>query len=152
MKLLHTELFRAAGLEFEVREIYWSTSRKNVLRGMHFQLPPADHDKLVGCVAGRALDVALDLRRPGGVGALWHAETLDAAEPSALFIPRGVAHGFLALEEDTLLFYATSTVHSPEHDAGVRWDSFGFEWPCSTPILSPRDSQLPQLADFVSPF
>jgi dTDP-4-dehydrorhamnose 3,5-epimerase-like enzyme len=63
-----------------------------------------------------------------------------------------MAHGFLALEDDTVVVYKTSTVHSPSHDAGVRWDSFGFVWPVETPILSERDRSFPAMADFNSPF
>ena len=69
-----------------------------------------------------------------------------------LFIPAGCAHGFLALEDDSMMVYQTSTVHSPSHDAGVLWNSFGFDWPAKNPILSERDQKFPALCDFQSPF
>jgi dTDP-4-dehydrorhamnose 3,5-epimerase/CDP-3, 6-dideoxy-D-glycero-D-glycero-4-hexulose-5-epimerase len=69
-----------------------------------------------------------------------------------IFIPPGFAHGFLSLEEAAITVYQTSTVHSPVHDAGVRWDSFGFNWPVENPILSERDKMFPVLREFDSPF
>jgi dTDP-4-dehydrorhamnose 3,5-epimerase/CDP-3, 6-dideoxy-D-glycero-D-glycero-4-hexulose-5-epimerase len=63
-----------------------------------------------------------------------------------------VAHGFKALEDDTLVVYKTSSEHAPTHDAGVRWDSFGFDWDCAAPLTSERDCRHPALADFDSPF
>ena len=118
---------------------------------MHFQTPPHAHDKLVYCAHGRVLDVLLDLRRGSGYG---HSVgvTLDSSQPAVLFIPRGVAHGFRALTDDALMVYKTSTEHAPSHDAGVRHDSFGFDWKCDEPMLSERDRGHPALADFDSPF
>jgi dTDP-4-dehydrorhamnose 3,5-epimerase/CDP-3, 6-dideoxy-D-glycero-D-glycero-4-hexulose-5-epimerase len=63
-----------------------------------------------------------------------------------------LAHGFLSLEDDSTLVYKTSTVHSPEHDAGIRWDSFGFNWDVTAPVLSTRDVAFPSMSDFKSPF
>jgi dTDP-4-dehydrorhamnose 3,5-epimerase-like enzyme len=73
---------------------------------------------------------------------------LDAVTPSLLVISRGVAHGFKALEDNTLLVYKTSSEHAPSHDTGIHWNSFGFDWQCDTPILSPRDQALPAFAAF----
>lgn len=139
----------AAG--FEAREEFYSSSAKNVIRGMHFQLPPHDHDKLVYCAVGIVDDVLLDLRRGPGFGRVARVR-LDAAAPSAVFIPRGVAHGFVSRTDGSLMVYKTSSEHAPSHDAGVRFDSFGFDWQCDAPVLSVRDRGHPALADFVSPF
>ncbi|CAN5737944.1 dTDP-4-dehydrorhamnose 3,5-epimerase family protein [soil metagenome] len=137
--------------EFEMREEFYSTSAKDVIRGMHFQLPPHDHAKLVYCPVGAVLDVLLDLRAGPGYGAL--ASTVLSAEvPSLLLIPRGVAHGFRSLEEGSLMVYKTSTEHERSHDVGIRWDSFGFDWGLATPILSARDAAHPSFASFTSPF
>jgi dTDP-4-dehydrorhamnose 3,5-epimerase-like enzyme len=100
---------------------------------------------------GRVLDVVLDLRSPAK-GAQVISRELSAANREMLFIPAGCAHGFLALEYESIVVYQTSTVHSPPHDAGVLWDSFGFDWPVKNPILSDRDRSFPALRDFQSPF
>lgn len=139
------------GIHFELREEFYSLSRRDVVRGMHLQLPPHDHDKIVYCPQGRALDVLLDLRKGEGYGRS-RGVLLGAGEPALVFIPRGVAHGFKALEDDTLMVYKTSSEHAPTHDAGVRWDSFGFDWDCAAPLTSERDCRHPALADFDSPF
>lgn len=152
VKTFHCGLFRDLGIDFTPVEEFYSTSRKNVLRGMHFQLPPHDHSKLVYCIRGRVLDVLVDLR-PGspGYGCFASAE-LSRENRSQFYIPSGIAHGFLALEDDSVMVYKTTTVHAPSHDAGIRWDSFGFDWGVDSPICSPRDLAFPSMADFVSPF
>lgn len=152
IKTFHEELFRELGMEFQPREEFFSTSAKGVLRGMHFQLPPAAQAKLVYCVAGCVLDVAVDLRRSSPCYGRSYAREIGAGNRELLFLPVGFAHGFLALEDVSTMVYKTSTVHSPAHDAGVRWDSFGFGWPVENPVLSERDQKFPALAEFQSPF
>lgn len=154
VKTFHVEAFRDLGLAFEIREEFFSTSAKNVIRGMHFQVPPADHAKLVYCAAGAVLDVVLDIRRQSPTYGQTFAEELSETNRHALFIPSGFAHGFLSLTEGSLMVYKTSTVHNPACDAGIRWDSFDFEWPLdgATPIFSKRDTEFPALADFNTPF
>lgn len=136
---------------FDLREEFYSLSNKDVLRGMHFQLPPHDHIKLVYCAVGAVQDVLLDLRKGPSYGRSV-AVRLDAHMPQLLFIPKGVAHGFMSLCDGSLMVYKTSTEHAPSHDAGVHFDSFGHQWNCDSPILSARDQGHPAFADFVSPF
>lgn len=136
---------------FELHEEFYSWSGRDVVRGMHFQTPPHDHAKLVYCAAGTADDVLLDLRRGPGYGRVASVR-LDAEAPSLVVVPSGVAHGFRALADRTLLIYKTTSEHAPSHDAGIRWDSFGHDWGCSAPVLSARDAVHPALADFDSPF
>jgi dTDP-4-dehydrorhamnose 3,5-epimerase len=152
VKTFHRETFRQLGLDFEPREEFYSTSGKNVLRGMHFQLPPAAHAKLVYCIVGRVLDVVLDLRKDSPTFGRSVARELNATSREMFFIPVGFAHGFLALEDDATMVYQTSTVHSPAHDAGIIWNSFGFDWPVKNPVMSERDQKFPALRDFASPF
>jgi len=152
VKTFHAGQFRELGLNFEPHEEFFSTSAKGVLRGMHFQRPPAAHAKLVYCVAGSVLDVVLDLRKNCPTFGHSCARELSAANHDMFFIPVGFAHGFLALDDGATMVYQTNTIHSPEHDAGVRWDSFGFDWPVNNPVLSDRDQKFPSLRDFSSPF
>jgi dTDP-4-dehydrorhamnose 3,5-epimerase/CDP-3, 6-dideoxy-D-glycero-D-glycero-4-hexulose-5-epimerase len=139
------------GITFELREAFYSVSHRDVIRGMHFQAPPHDHDKIVYCADGAALDVLLDLRPGPGYGRVASVR-LDAATPSLVFMPKGIAHGFRALADHTMMFYQVSTEHAPASDAGVRFDSFGFDWQCAAPIVSERDLKHPAFADLVSPF
>lgn len=151
VKTYHEDLCTALGVNLDIREEFYSISHKNVLRGMHFQLPPHDHDKLVYCTCGAVRDVLLDLRRGDSYGRVASAE-ISGCNNQMIFIPKGIAHGFVALEDDTLMLYKTSTVHAPESDCGIRWDSFGFDWGVAEPIISGRDEQHGAFADFVSPF
>jgi dTDP-4-dehydrorhamnose 3,5-epimerase len=151
VKTYHQGTFAEFGLDFHTAEEFFSSSRKGVLRGMHFQLPPHAHAKLVYCIRGRVLDVLLDLRPSGHYGRFYSAE-LSEANRHQFYIPAGIAHGFLALEDHSVMVYKTSTVHFPACDAGIRWDSFGFEWPQSPSIISMRDRGFPALSTLTSPF
>lgn len=154
VKTYHQDRFAALGLPLVPAEAFHSLSLRHVIRGMHFQRPPHAHAKLVYCTQGRVLDVLLDLRRGPHHGRS-ASVVLAAEQPLLVYIPKGIAHGFMAQSEQALMHYMTSTVHAPEADCGIRWDSFGFDWglPAGVaPLLSPRDQAHPTLADFDSPF
>ncbi len=152
LKTFHVPSFAAAGLSTDFPESFVSLSYRHVIRGMHFQTPPHDHVKLVRCQTGSILDVVLDLRSSASTYGQHVAFTLDSATPQCLYIPHGLAHGFLTLSESATIEYHTSTTHQPSHDAGIRWDSFGMAWGCEQPILSARDAALPPFDKFISPF
>jgi len=152
VKTFHADLFQSLGLKFTPQEEFFSTSNQGVLRGMHFQLPPAAHAKLVYCVSGSVLDVVLDLRRSSPMYGRSYARSLNSVNRELLFIPVGFAHGFLALVEGTTMVYQTDTVHAPAQDAGILWNSFGFSWPAPQPELSSRDAAFPPWQNFQSPF
>ena len=151
VKTYHKALYAELGFNLEIREEFFSISHKNVLRGMHFQLPPLDHDKLVYCTRGSVSDVLLDLRTGEGYGQVASTQLSDEND-HIIFIPKGIAHGFVALEDNSLMLYKTSTVHAPESDSGIRWDSFGFDWGVVDPIMSFRDQHHSTFGDFVTPF
>ena len=151
VKTYARSVFDAEGADFDFREEFYSVSAKDVIRGMHFQTPPHDHVKLVYCPVGAVLDVLVDLR-PGADYGRSASVVLDAAEPSLLLIPKGIAHGFKSLTDGSLMVYKTSTEHAPTNDAGIRWDSFGFDWEVDAPIVSNRDAVHPPLAEYGSPF
>ena len=145
-KLFHPADFNwTANENFKAREGFMSWSNPGVIRGMHFQAPPADHDKLVSCLAGRVLDVVLDLRQSSPTYGQAVSFELSGEKPSSVWIPKGCAHGFMVLgEARALLHYTVSVEHNPAADGGVRWDSFGFNWPIiSAPVVSVRDQSLP---------
>jgi dTDP-4-dehydrorhamnose 3,5-epimerase len=144
--------FAANGLRTDFVEQFFSTSAVNVLRGMHFQRPPHDHAKLAYCVAGRALDVLLDLRRSSSPYGQSCSLELSADAANSIYIGPGVGHGFLSTSEPALMVYSATSEYSPEHDEGVRWDNFGFNWGVTNPVLSARDAGFPALAEFSSPF
>ena len=152
VKTFHAERFSALGLPTEWREEYYSSSRKGVIRGMHFQTPPHEHEKLVYCMQGKVLDVVVDLRKASPTYGMHIAVELDAASGQGLMIPKGMAHGFLALTEDVLMAYKVTSVYNPENDAGIRWDSIGVDWKIDNPIVSSRDRGHPTLSNFKTPF
>jgi dTDP-4-dehydrorhamnose 3,5-epimerase len=128
-----------------------SCSRADVLRGLHYQLPPHAQGKLVRVVQGRAWDVAVDLRRSSPMFGRWVAAELSAANRRQLWIPPGFAHGFLALEDDTHFLYKTTDVYAKECERGIRWDDpvLAITWPL-TPghpaRLARKDAQAPLFA------
>lgn len=149
------ETFRVSGLEAligrpcEFVQDNESCSRKGVLRGLHFQRPPHAQAKLVRVVHGRIFDVAVDLRSDSTTFGRWVGYELNAENGRQLFIPEGFAHGFLALEDGTVVCYKASDYYAPECEGGIRWDDpdVGVEWPIGDkPIVSGRDAVLPNFA------
>jgi dTDP-4-dehydrorhamnose 3,5-epimerase len=152
IKTFHHSSLQAFGIDFELRESFYSTSAQHVIRGMHFQVPPMDHAKIVFCTDGAILDVAVDLRKQSPTYGQYVTAELSADNHRALYIPKGFAHGFLSLTGSSTAFYLVSSEHSPEHDRGILFNSFGLDWQVANPILSARDLAFPSLADFDSPF
>jgi dTDP-4-dehydrorhamnose 3,5-epimerase len=154
VKTFHRGEMAKHGVALELAESYHSMSQRNVIRGMHFQLPPHDHDKVVYCTGAAVQDVVIDLRR-GSPTFRKHLSFVLRADADLLFIPRGCAHGFLALDDGAALTYLVSSVYAPEHDTGIRWDSAGIAWELAEgeeAILSPRDRAFPTLSSFETPF
>jgi hypothetical protein len=152
VKPFHEGQLAEHGIAMTVREEFFSTSAKDVLRGMHFQVPPHAHQKLIYCIYGRVLDVLLDLRKPSPTFGHSIGIELSAATRDVLYIPKGFAHGFVSLMDDSCLVYKTDAAHSPSHDFGLAWNSFGFEWPVEKAIISERDLTHPSFEFFESPF
>lgn len=152
VKTFHEQTFREEGLVCDFKESFYSTSRKDVIRGMHFQVPPQDHAKLVYVTFGKILDVVLDIRKNSRTYGKHITVELSDMNRASIYIPSGFAHGFSVLSEEAVVIYMQSTMHSPEHDAGIRWDSFGMDWAIKSPVLSERDRNFPKLKEFKSPF
>lgn len=144
-KLYHQHALAEQGFDVKVAESFLTKSAAGVLRGMHFQVGKAAHDKLVCCLKGRVLDVVVDIRPDSPHFNQPVSIELSESEPTALLIGKGYAHGFLALEDESWMLYSTSTVHQPALDRGVLWSSIDFDWPLQHPLLSQRDQQHPSI-------
>ncbi|MBS1963117.1 MAG: dTDP-4-dehydrorhamnose 3,5-epimerase family protein [Bdellovibrionales bacterium] len=154
-KIFRADSLAKHGFDGAFRESFISFSEPGVVRGLHFQTPPADHWKLVTCVAGEILDVCVDLRagRRGKV----HTFSLSVENGHSLLLPPGFAHGFATKGEAPAgVLYLTSTEHDPKYDAGIRYDSIDFDWARAVGrrefVVSDRDSKFPKLSEFGSPW
>ncbi|ABW02297.1 dTDP-4-dehydrorhamnose 3,5-epimerase [Caldivirga maquilingensis] len=140
--------FLANGVFYDFTQLSTSVSRRGVVRGLHYQLKPMEQGKLVTVLRGRVIDVAVDVRK----GSPWFgkhvAVELSTNEPRLLWVPPGFAHGFQALEDDTVFLYLMTKEYSPQHERCVKWDDpeLGIEWPIrSNVIISEKDSKCPPL-------
>ena len=143
------EEFRRQGIEFDIAQCNTSWNRlRGTLRGMHYQKTPHSEAKLVACTRGRIYDVALDLRPNSPTFRKHIGHVLDPREGAMLYIPEGVAHGFLSLADDTEVAYRMSAPYHAESAAGVRYNdpAFGIAWPESVRSIADRDLSYP---DFV---
>ena len=131
-----------------------SKSHKNVLRGLHFQLPPFDQGKLVQVIKGRALDVAVDIRKNSKTYGHYFSVELSEINKIQFWIPPGFAHGFLSLENDTLFAYKCTNNYSPAHEKTILWNDsqLAIDWKETQPIVSSKDKQGIHFSDFNSPF
>ncbi len=152
VKTVHQDIFEQNGLNIYFAEEYYSYSYQGVLRGLHFQTPPADHTKLVYCVQGEIFDAVVDLRVGSPTFGKYATFELSAERANMLYIPSGLAHGFYVLSKTAILVYNVSTVYSPEHDTGILWNSAGIPWPGERPVISKRDSGFLEMEHFDSPF
>ena len=127
-----------------------SSSRRGVLRGLHYQLAPRAQGKLVRVVQGAAFDVAVDIRKDSRTFGQWVGVELTADNQRQLWIPAGFAHGFVALEDNTHFLYKTTDTYSREHERSIRWDDpdIGVAWPLGglMPVLAPKDAEAPLLS------
>ena len=143
------ETFTAAGLETRFPQHSLSWNRKaGTLRGMHWQAAPHREVKVVRCVRGRLWDAIVDLRPDSPTRFEWFGVELSAANRLALYVPKGFAHGFVTLEDDTEVAYLISTPYAPDAARGARWDDpvFGIDWPRAPAVISERDASYPDLA------
>lgn len=152
IKSFHTSTLEEQGVNFELKESYFSLSKKDVIRGMHFQIPPHHHAKVVFCPQGAILDVIVDLRKDSKTYGQYYAQELSAENHKAYYIPKGFAHGFKSLTDDALTYYLVSSEYSKEHDTGILYNSFGFDWGVEDPVISERDLSFPKLDEWNSVF
>lgn len=139
-----------AGLFYDfVQDNHSKSTVKGTLRGIHFQKGDKAQAKLVRCVKGAVLDIAVDLRKNSPTFKQWVSVELSAENKKQLLIPRGFGHGFLTLTDDVEFLYKADNYYAPEADAGICWNDpdIGVEWGLETPILSEKDKKNPFLKD-----
>lgn len=140
----------ALGCEVEFVQDNHSKSGKNVLRGLHYQLPPKAQGKLVRVVAGEVFDVAVDIRPDSPTFGVWVGGVLSAGNKRQMWIPTGFAHGFLVLSESAEFLYKTTEYYAPIHERSIAWNdpALSVAWPIQgAPLLSGKDAAAVLLAD-----
>ncbi|MDA3924779.1 MAG: dTDP-4-dehydrorhamnose 3,5-epimerase [Kiritimatiellae bacterium] len=151
MECFHVEKYRQGGIDCEFVQDNRSLSGRNVLRGLHFQRrkPQA---KLVSCLHGKILDVAVDIRSGSPSFGSWVGKILSEENAHQMFIPVGFAHGFCVLSESAEIMYKCSGFYDASDDRGLMWNDpdVGIEWMCSSPVLSDKDKQQPLLAELIA--
>lgn len=139
--------------EIGIHEVFaqdnMSLSKKGVLRGLHYQAPPMGQAKLVQVTRGKVLDVVVDIRSGSKTFGQHVMVELSGENHRQLYIPEGFAHGFVALEDDTLFQYKCTNVYSKEHERGILWNdpSLGIAWGIENPIVAEKDKNFPLFKD-----
>lgn len=149
IKTFNQSLFQKIGINPSFKEAFYSVSKKNVLRGMHYQSDPYGVAKLVYCPKGKVLDVFLDLRRDSSTYGKFDYCNVSENDRRAVFIPTGVAHGFLTLDDDSIVSYLQSEEYNCGADSGILWNSFGMEWGIENPIISDRDKSFVNFSNLI---
>ena len=131
-----------------------SLSSKNILRGLHFQKPPFAQSKLVRVINGSVIDVVVDIRSDSKTYGKYIFEELNDKNHHQLFIPKGMAHGFLSLEDHTIFSYKCSEFYNKDSEDTIIWNDpdISIKWPNISPILSEKDKNAKKFSSFVSPF
>ena len=129
----------------KVSETFFSFSKKRTIRGMHLQIGEYANDRLITVISGRVFDVLVDLRNNGEPYRSISVQEMSSDGFGTVFVPKGVAHGFQALE-DSMIHYISSSTYSKEFDIGININSFDINWPLLDPIMSIRDHSLPHLS------
>lgn len=134
---------------FKIYEHFLSNSKKNVIRGMHFQTSPFEQAKIVYVIKGAITDVLLDLRKDKKSYLNHQTIEIDENSKFMIYIPRGVAHGFKSNSANTIVGYLVDNLYSRNNDIGIRWDTFGYKWNIKKPLISSRDKSFPKLEDYL---
>lgn len=153
----NAKTFADLGVELVfVQDNHSLSAEKNVLRGLHFQLPPYAQDKLVRCIRGAILDVAVDIRKSSPTYGQHVAAEISAENWAQILVPKGFAHGFVTLEPNTEVIYKVTDYYAPDHDRGILWSdpALQIDWPVDEGrvILSDKDKAQPLLADLEEGF
>ena len=144
------EPFHNLGIPYSFPQDNISFSKKGVIRGLHFQLPPWQQAKLVSALSGKVLDVVVDLRKGSPTFGKTHMCELDATRHNLLMVPEGFAHGFAALE-DSVFLYKSSNLYNRDFESGIVWNDpdLNIQWPFANPALSEKDQKLTTLHELL---
>ena len=136
------------------KQVNRSISKKDVLRGLHYQKNPMAQEKLLSVLAGTIFDVAVDIRLGSPTFGKWVSRELSAAKKNMLYVPAGYAHGLCATSEEAVVMYLCSEEYSPELERGIIWNdtTLNITWPTQAPLLSPKDKEYPRLEDIDNNF
>ncbi len=142
IKTMHKPSLEKLGIVHDFKEQLVVASKKGVIRGLHFQKPPFEQAKLISCLKGSIIDVAVDLRPTSATYGQYHTFLLSDQIQNMAYIPTGFAHGYGVLEEDSIVSYLMSEVYNVESEGGISWDSFDIDWQIEEPIISDKDKML----------
>ena len=152
IKTFNTDVFKEIWFDLNFKESFYSISKKWVVRWMHFQLPPADHEKFVYVIQWSIKDVILDLRKNSITYGKYITLEISDQKNNWIIIPRGFAHWFEVLSQTAISIYMNTTVYDKNNDSWIRRDSFWFVRWINNPIISERDKNFISLDKFISPF
>ena len=140
-------IFHENGIDVKFIQDNISYSKKNVLRGLHFQKTPKAQTKFITVLSGEIFDVAVDLRKDSKTYGKWISENLSDKNHKSLYVPKGFAHGFCVMSNEAIVLYKVDQEYSPEHESGIIWNDSNLKisWPVMEPIISKKDQELPLL-------
>ncbi|MEA2054926.1 MAG: dTDP-4-dehydrorhamnose 3,5-epimerase [Candidatus Thermoplasmatota archaeon] len=143
--------FEKAGIDIDIIQENHSKSKYGVLRGLHFQKEPYTQSKLVRCIKGKIIDVAVDIRQNSPTFKKYASAELSEDNKLMLFIPKGFAHGFLVLSNEAEIIYKVDNVYAPDYESGLIWNDpdVNIQWPIDNPVLSKKDKKLPGLKELI---
>jgi len=155
MRVYDAAIFKKYGIHKKwVQENHLLSVEKNVIRGMHFQLPPHSETKLVRVISGKIYDVFIDLRKGSSTFGQWDSINLSAENKKMICIPQGFAHGFCTLSKNCEVIYKVDNYYSPNYEGNIKWNDpdLGIDWPSNTPILSEKDSRAKSFKEFIEKY
>lgn len=146
--------FRNSGLDLDFVQDNQSMSKKDVVRGLHFQNPPAAQGKLIQVIKGSVLDVAVDIRKGSPTYGEYFSLKLSEANKKMMFLSEGFAHGFLTLEDETVFSYKCTDFYNQKLESGIKWDDpdLNIDWGVENPTITEKDKNAQLFADFNSQF
>ena len=148
------DVFAAQGITEEFIQDNESLSDRGVVRGLHFQAPPKAQGKLVRVQRGKVWDVAVDIRKGSPTYGQYYGVELSGENKRMLWIPPGFAHGFVALQDNTVFFYKCTNIYNKESEGSILWNdpTLNIDWNITDPVLTEKDMNSPRFKDFISPF
>jgi len=148
LKTFSEELFSNLGLCANFKEQFYSTSKKNVIRGMHFQKKNSQ-GKFISVIKGSIYDVVIDLRKKSKTFGKHYSIVLSEKNCKSIYVPDGFAHGYLVTSKESVVIYKCTNVYNPDDEYGIKWNdkTIGLKWNYDSPIISKRDLNLPALKD-----